>query len=117
MQYVQNKTTHSFVKDSLSFVVTDFTGEDGGISGLRGLEEQSLSILVGGLIPEGLGSDFIVGCSATNSPSDNFGSDGSDFDSSTSNDSASDGIASEDFNSDILYVSLHYTVTIKLIHY
>ena len=93
------------------FVVTDFTGEGGGISGLRGLEEQSLSIFDGGLIPEGFGSDdfvsdsFASGSSATNgSASDGFASDDSDFGGSISNGSASDGFASDDSGSDMLYV-------------
>lgn len=109
MQYIQDKRAHSFIKDSLIFVVTDFTGEGGGISGLRGLEEQSLSIFDGGLIPDGFGSDdfvsdsFISGCSATNdSTSGNFASDDSDFDSSASNGSAFDGCASDDTSSDIV---------------
>lgn len=113
MQYVQNKIAHSFVKDSLIFVVTDFTGEGGGISGLRGLEEQSLSIFEGGLIPDGFGSDdfvsdnFVSGCSAINSsPSDNFDSDSSDFDSASG--SAFD-CASDNSNSDILSECNHCT--------
>jgi len=110
MQYIQNKIAHSFVKDSLIFVVTDFTGEGGGISGLRGLEEQSLSIFDGGLIPDGFGSDnFVSGCSAINgSTSDNFDSDDSDFDDSASG-SAFDGCASDDSNSDILSECNHCT--------
>lgn len=114
---------HSFVKDSLIFVVTDFTGEGGGISGLRGLEEQSLSIFDGGLIPDGFGSDdfvsdsFTSGSSATdNSTSDTFASDGSAFDGSTSNGSASDGFASNDSDFDIFCVITALHCNNNIIH-